>query len=57
MPECAEEGCDNPASVELHVPWAENRLVCAAHARVLGRQEGVVADPRPDAELLERDEK
>lgn len=40
--------------MELHVPWAENRLVCAAHARVLGRQEGVVADPNPDAELLER---
>lgn len=56
MPECAEEGCENPANVELHIPWAENRLVCPAHARVLGRQDGVVADPRSDAELLERDD-
>ncbi|WP_247728846.1 hypothetical protein [Halovivax limisalsi] len=46
---CAEDGCDRPASVELHIPWADNRLVCAAHARVLGRQDGVVADPKPDA--------
>lgn len=45
MPECHEEGCTSPAVVELHVPWAENRLVCAGHARVLARQDGVVADP------------
>ena len=48
--DCAEDDCDRHASVELHVPWAENRLVCAAHARVLGRQDGVVADPNPDAD-------
>lgn len=55
--ECAEEDCDRDAAIELHIPWAENRLVCAAHARVLGRQDGVVADPLPDTEdaLLERD--
>ena len=47
--ECAEEDCERPAVVELHIPWDENRLVCAAHGRVLGRQEGVVADPRPDS--------
>lgn len=29
----------------LHIPWADNRPVCAAHARVLARKEGVVADP------------
>ncbi|WP_254768511.1 hypothetical protein [Salinilacihabitans rarus] len=53
--ECSEEGCDRPAAVELHVPWDDNRLVCAAHARVLGRQDGVVADPLPDSadDLLE----
>ncbi|MFP9192522.1 hypothetical protein [Natronosalvus vescus] len=56
--ECAEDDCDRPAAVELHIPWADNRLVCAAHARVLGRQDGVVADPRPDSgdDLLEGDE-
>lgn len=43
--ECAEDGCSNPAAVRLHVPWAENREVCAAHARVLARRDGVVADP------------
>ena len=54
---CTEEGCDRPAAVELHIPWTDNRLVCAAHARVLGRQDGVVADPLPDSadSLLERD--
>lgn len=53
--ECTESDCDRPASVELHVPWDDNRLVCAAHARVLGRQDGVVADPLPESEkhLLE----
>lgn len=55
--ECAEDDCDRPVAVELHVPWDENRFVCAAHARVLGRQDGVVADPLPDSadDLLERD--
>lgn len=53
MPDCDEDGCDRPATVTLHVPWADNRAVCAAHARVLGRQDGVVADPDDDAELLE----
>jgi len=48
--DCSEEGCDRPAAVELHIPWAENRLVCAPHARVLGRRDGVVADPLPDSD-------
>lgn len=43
--ECSEEGCDAEAAVRLHVPWAENREVCAAHARVIARQDGVVAEP------------
>ncbi|WP_415382629.1 hypothetical protein [Halosimplex sp. TS25] len=45
MAECAEEDCDAAAVVELHIPWADNRLVCAGHARVIARQDGVVADP------------
>ncbi|WP_165875349.1 hypothetical protein [Natrarchaeobius chitinivorans] len=53
--ECSEDGCDRPAAIELHIPWDDNRLVCAPHGRVLGRQDGVVADPRPDSadDLLE----
>ncbi|MBZ6493982.1 MULTISPECIES: hypothetical protein [Natrinema] len=53
--ECSESDCDRPAAVELHIPWADNRFVCAAHARVLGRQDGVVADPDPELsdDLLE----
>jgi hypothetical protein len=42
---CAEDGCTDEAAVELHIPWAENRLVCAAHARTLARADGIVADP------------
>ncbi|WP_436934886.1 hypothetical protein [Halovenus marina] len=43
--ECAVEDCDSEATFELHIPWAENEYVCAGHARVRGREEGVVADP------------
>lgn len=50
MAECAEEGCERTAAVELHVPWADNREVCSAHARVAVRQDGVVADPLEDGE-------
>jgi len=50
MGECAEEGCEAEAVVELHIPWAENREVCAGHARVIARQDGVVADPIGDAD-------
>jgi hypothetical protein len=42
--ECAEDGCARDAAFELHVPWDDNRLVCAAHARSLAHQDGVVAD-------------
>lgn len=45
MPTCDEEDCDAEAAVELHIPWAENRLVCPGHARMLAGQDGVVADP------------
>lgn len=50
MPECAEDGCDRPGAVRLHVPWAEDRVVCAAHARALAQQDGVVADPLEGAD-------
>lgn len=50
MVECSEADCDRDAAVVLHVPWDENRPVCAAHARTLSRQDGVVADPITDAD-------
>ena len=50
MAECAEEGCTNEAAVLLHIPWTENREVCTAHARVIARRDGVVADPIEDAD-------
>jgi hypothetical protein len=48
--ECTQEGCDSEASFELHVPWTENRVVCAAHARVESRRDGIVADPLDGAD-------
>lgn len=50
MAECSEEDCEEPATVRLHVPWDENRVVCAGHARVIARQDGVVADPLESAD-------
>jgi len=50
MVTCSEDGCEETATFELHVPWAENRPVCAGHARVLARQDGVVADPLATAD-------
>lgn len=43
--ECENADCESPAAFELHIPWADNEVVCAGHARVRSRQEGVVADP------------
>lgn len=48
--DCAEDGCDSEATFKLHIPWAENEFVCAGHARVRGRKEGVVADPIEQAD-------
>lgn len=42
---CDEADCSNPVAVRLHVPWADDREVCAAHGRALAQQEGVVAEP------------
>lgn len=49
VPTCSEADCERGAAFELHIPWAENRVVCAPHARVLSRRDGVVADALPDA--------
>lgn len=43
--ECTEDDCSEPAAVRLHIPWAENRVVCTGHARVYAQQDGIVADP------------
>ncbi|PSP27905.1 hypothetical protein BRC65_03680 [Halobacteriales archaeon QH_2_65_14] len=48
--ECEKAGCESEATFELHIPWTENEYVCAGHARVRGRQEGVVADALDDAD-------
>ena len=45
MAACAEDGCERPAAVRLHVPWDANREVCTAHARALVQQDGIVAEP------------
>ena len=42
--ECTEDGCDRDAAFELHIPWTDNRVVCAGHARVQSRNDGIVAD-------------
>lgn len=49
-PACDEADCERAAAVRLHVPWADDRLVCTAHARVLARPDGVVAEPIEGAE-------
>jgi hypothetical protein len=48
--ECQEAGCDSEAAFELHIPWSDNQYVCAGHARVRSRQEGVVADALDSAD-------
>lgn len=48
--ECARDDCGREAAVRLHVPWADDEEVCAAHARAAARQDGVVAVPLTDAE-------
>ena len=49
MNECSEDGCSEPAAVRLHIPWADTRDVCTAHARALVQQDGVVAEPLEEA--------
>lgn len=47
---CSEPDCEATAAVRLHVPWAaDDRLVCAAHARALASRDGVVAEPLADS--------
>lgn len=50
MVRCAAEQCDRQAAVRLHVPWTEDRTVCAAHARSLATKAGVVAEPLDGAD-------
>ena len=50
MGDCAEEGCEREAAVRLRVPWADDRAVCAAHARSLAQRDGVVAEPLEGAD-------
>lgn len=50
MGSCAEDDCDRPVAVQIHVPWAEDRVVCAAHARSLASKDGVVAEPLEGAD-------
>ena len=49
MGRCSESGCDREAAIRVHVPWAEDRDVCAAHARTIAADDGVVAEPLEDA--------
>lgn len=49
MPACTEADCDRDAAVITHIPWDEDRPVCAAHGRVLVQKNGVVATPIQDA--------
>jgi hypothetical protein len=37
----------------VYVPWDEDRALCAAHARPLATQNGVVAEPLETAEAEE----
>ena len=48
--ECTEEGCSEAAAVRLHIPRAENRVVCTGHARTYAQQDGIVADPLESAD-------
>lgn len=48
--ECTEADCENSATVRLHIPWADNRVVCSGHARVYAQQDGIVADPLESAD-------
>lgn len=50
MATCDVDDCDEKATVELHIPWRENQLVCSGHARVMSRKDGIVPDPIGDAD-------
>lgn len=43
-------GCEDEATFELDIPWTDNEFVCAGHARVRSRKDGVVADPLDTAD-------
>jgi hypothetical protein len=49
MATCAEPDCDEPAAVQLFVPWGDDRAVCTGHARSIAQQDGALAAPLPAA--------
>lgn len=50
MRHCDETGCHERAAVRLHIPWADRKDVCTAHARAMVQRDGIVAEPLPGAE-------
>jgi len=50
MTTCEETDCERVAAVRLRVPWADDRLVCPAHARGPATRDGVVPEPLPGHE-------
>jgi hypothetical protein len=48
--DCQEQGCEQTATVRLHIPWRENKVVCTDHARGMAQSDGVVATPMENAE-------
>ncbi|WP_162993982.1 hypothetical protein [Halalkalicoccus subterraneus] len=46
---CTEDGCQRSGSVRCHISWADEHVVCTAHARTRSTG-GVVAEPLADAE-------
>lgn len=45
MNRCSEDGCSEPAAVQLYIPWADDRVVCVGHGRSYAQRDGVVAEP------------
>ncbi|WP_232687278.1 hypothetical protein [Halobacterium zhouii] len=46
---CSEDGCDRAVAIRLYDPRGPDRDVCLPHARVLAREDGVVAEPLTDS--------
>jgi hypothetical protein len=48
--ECDMAGCERAASFRLYIPWTADEVLCAGHARVRSRKDGIVADPLESAD-------
>jgi hypothetical protein len=48
--DCEMAGCEESATFRLYIPWTEDEYLCAGHARVRSRKDGVVADPLDSAD-------